>query len=219
MPTSWEEGKGPGLNQTRSTYQYHCSLVLNPERKYYQQLKDHLYAGYEDTYFNEDAIFLERNSRDFLRRTHRIDANTLLVATLLHTHSQRVSESDRVVKRVWYPVYETRECYDLCRVRASPDGRRREGGYGGLLSVTFTSQTASQAFFDALRCAKGPSLGTNFTLACPYTILAHYAELDWAQGWGVEKELVRISVGLEDPDDLLKIFGDALDAAVKGTKQ
>ena len=29
---------------------------------------------------------------------------------------------------------------------------------------------------------KGPSLGTNFTLACPYTILGHYLELDWAAG-------------------------------------
>jgi cystathionine gamma-synthase len=31
-----------------------------------------------------------------------------------------------------------------------------------------------QAFFDALDTHKGPSLGTNFTLACPYTLLAHY---------------------------------------------
>jgi cystathionine gamma-synthase len=190
------------------------SLVLNPERKYYQQLKEHLGTGYEDTYFSEDAIFLERNSRDFLRRVHQIDANTLLVATLLQTHSQRVSDAEHVVKKVWYPIYETRDCYEGCRVRSSSDGRRKEGGYGGLLSVTFLSQEASEAFFDAMRCAKGPSLGTNFTLACPYTILAHYAELDWAQGWGVDKDLIRISVGLEDPDDLLKIFGDALNAAV-----
>lgn len=195
------------------------SLVLNPERKTYLQLKELLRTDYEDTYFNEDAVFLERNSRDFLRRTHTIDANTLMVATLLHTHSQRVSEQERVVKNVWYPTYETRDLYDLCRVRASPDRRRKEGGYGGLLSVTFINEAASAAFFDALRCAKGPSLGTNFTLACPYTILAHYAELDWAQSWGVDKELVRISVGLEDPDDLLKIFNDALDAAVKSLKQ
>ncbi len=28
--------------------------------------------------------------------------------------------------------------------------------------------------------AKGPGFGTNFTLACPYTLLAHYTELEWA---------------------------------------
>ena len=39
-------------------------------------------------------------------------------------------------------------------------------------------------------------MGTNFTLACPYTLLAHYTELKWAASYGVESELVRISVGL-----------------------
>lgn len=61
--------------------------------------------------------------------------------------------------------------------------------------------------------AKGPSLGTNFTLACPYTILAHYAELDWAAQYGVPKSLVRISIGLEDVSWLHKVFADALKAA------
>ena len=55
-----------------------------------------------------------------------------------------------------------------------------------------------QRFFDALAVAKGPSLGTNFTLACPYTLLAHYLETEWAETFGVEKELVRVSVGLEN---------------------
>lgn len=31
-----------------------------------------------------------------------------------------------------------------------------------------------------LQVAKGPGFGTNFTLACPYTLLAHYTELEWA---------------------------------------
>lgn len=53
------------------------------------------------------------------------------------------------------------------------------------------------AFYDALRVAKGPSPGTNFTLACPCTPFAHYAELDMAAGYGVVEHLVRISVGLE----------------------
>lgn len=53
-------------------------------------------------------------------------------------------------------------------------------------------------FYDALNLSKGPSLGTNFTLVCPYTLLAHYYELPWAKDFGVEKDLIRISVGLED---------------------
>ena len=73
-------------------------------------------------------------------------------------------------------------------------------------------QRAAEAFYDALACAKGPSLGTNFTLACPYTILAHYDELDWAAQYGVPTSLVRISIRLEDTGWLHKVFADALKA-------
>ena len=45
-------------------------------------------------------------------------------------------------------------------------------------------------------------LGTTFTLACPFTLLAHYGELDWAESCGVSRYLIRISVGLEEVADL-----------------
>ncbi len=89
------------------------------------------------------------------------------------------------------------------------------GGYGGLFSITFHSEAASQAFYDTLQCAKGPSLGTNLTLASPYTILAHYGELDWAAQFGVERGLVRVSVGLEDQAFLVRMFGESLEAAAR----
>ena len=53
-------------------------------------------------------------------------------------------------------------------------------------------------FYDALQLAKGPSLGTNFTLCCPYTLLAHFTELPWAADYGVSSRLIRVSVGLEN---------------------
>ncbi len=65
----------------------------------------------------------------------------------------------------------TRNNYDACRARDA-DGQPL-GGYGRLFSLTFVSLAASRAFLDALPCAKGTSLGTNFTLSCPYTIIAH----------------------------------------------
>ena len=68
-------------------------------------------------------------------------------------------------------------------------------------------------FFDALETAKGPSLGTNFTLSSPYVILAHYTELEWTAQFGVDPDLVRVSVGLEDAADLEAKFQKALRAA------
>ena len=90
---------------------------------------------------------------------------------------------------------------------------RSGAGYGCLLSFELKQgRQQAQVVYDALRVSKGPSLGTNFTLACPYTQLAHYDELAWAARCGVPSHLLRVSVGLEDPGDLWKRFELALEA-------
>ncbi|KAL7277119.1 hypothetical protein ACG7TL_008964 [Trametes sanguinea] len=195
------------------------SLVLNPKGRHYSELKAHMAAQYEDVYFDEDAIYMERNSRDFRRRIRIIDDNALAVCSFLRARSLADPHppADAIIKDVFYPKWITPQRYDKCRVRG-PDGQPA-GGYGGLFSLTFTSLEASRAFFDALPCMKGPSLGTNFTLACPYAILAHYGELDWAAGWGVERGLVRVSVGMEEKETLLKGFEKALSAAQAAVQQ
>lgn len=68
------------------------------------------------------------------------------------------------------------------------------------------------AFFDNLETAKGPSLGTNFTLSSPFVLLAHFTELDWAAGYGCPADLCRFSVGLEDTEEIKDIFIKALAA-------
>ncbi|KAI1608716.1 cystathionine gamma-synthase [Exophiala viscosa] len=174
------------------------SAILNPQSKWYKDLRQILEKEYEDNYWAEDAVFMERNSRDFISRIDRININAEAMASRL--------KSCPFVKCVYYPKYSpSRANYDACR---NPNG-----GYGGLLSVTFQYPEQAVLFFDALECQKGPSLGTNFTLACPYTVLAHYTEMDWTAQWGVEPDLVRLSVGLEEPDDLTGRVDRALKAA------
>ncbi|KAJ9494161.1 Cystathionine gamma-synthase [Exophiala xenobiotica] len=174
------------------------SAVLNPASKWYTEIKQTLDREYEDNYWAEDAVFMERNSRDFISRSERINGNAEAIASRL--------QSCPFVKKVYYPKCSpSRPNYDACRTA--------NGGYGGLLSVTFQHYEQAIVFFDTLECQKGPSLGTNFTLACPFTILAHYTELDWTAKWGVEPDLVRLSVGLEDPEDLTARFDRALKAA------
>ncbi|KAF9460007.1 hypothetical protein BDZ94DRAFT_1170557, partial [Collybia nuda] len=176
-------------------------------------LKAQLESSYEDVYFDEDAIYMERNSRDFRRRIKVIDTNTEVVCDYLRSRSLVAGAPSPAIKEVFYPKYITPEHYNRCRIQAAAPEAGVGGGFGGLFSMTFTSSAASEAFFDALPCYKGPSLGTNFTLACPFTILAHFAELDWAAQYGVEEGLVRISVGMEDKELLLHSFETALKAA------
>ncbi|KAF8155576.1 pyridoxal phosphate-dependent transferase [Crassisporium funariophilum] len=194
------------------------SLVLNPQGRHYAKLKRYLDDHFEDIYFDEDAIYMERNSRDFKRRIRVIDANAEIVCDFLRSRSLAVGATSPAVKEVFYPKYITPENYNHCRIKdvSAEDGK--SGGYGGLFSLTFTSVAASVAFYDTLACYKGPSLGTNFTLACPFTILAHFGELDWAAQFGVEEGLVRISVGMEDAAVLLQLFEEALKAAEAVTK-
>jgi cystathionine gamma-synthase len=145
---------------------------------------------------------MERNSRNFSHRVAQIDANAERVCDLLHAASQAPSSP---IAEVYYPKWQTAAHYAARRVPG--------GGFGGLFSLSFATPRAAEAFYDALACNKGPSLGTNFTLACPYTILAHYTELDWASQYGVLPSLVRVSIGLEDAGWLHKVFSDALKAA------
>jgi cystathionine gamma-synthase len=181
-------------------------------------------ASYEDVYFDEDAIYMERNSRDFRRRTPVIDENTEAICDFLRSHSIAGGVPSAVIKEVFYPKWMTRDKYEYCRIKSTRfgvglhDASGRDGGFGGLFSLTFTTATASRTFFDTLSCLKGPSLGTNFTLACPYTILAHYTELEWAAEYGVEESLIRVSVGMEEKGVLLHCFEAALKAA-EGTSE
>lgn len=173
------------------------ALILNPNGAFYNDLKNVLKEDYEDNQFEEDSTYLERNSRDFVSRIARINSNAEVISSLLLASPK--------VKKVHYPKFcSTREFYDACRL---PDG-----GYGGLLSAIFWSVEDAALFFDALETAKGPSLGTNFTLSSPFVLLAHYGELEWAKQYGCPVELVRLSVGLEDPEELQRVFERALEA-------
>lgn len=174
------------------------SIILNPGGRYYGALKAAMANDvYEDTYWAEDVVFMERNSRDFVTRIDRVNANAEAICSVLEAHP--------LVDKIYYPKYdgESRPNYEARRLP--------NGGYGGLLSCTLKTKAHAIAFYDALDTAKGPSLGTNFTLTSPYVILAHYNELDWAASFGVDPNLIRISVGLEE--NLGEIFAKALKAA------
>ena len=92
---------------------------------------------------------------------------------------------------------------------------KENGGYGCLLSFELKGGLEeTRAFYDSLRISKGPSLGTKFTIVCPYVQLAHYNELDWAESFGIPSKLIRVSVGLEDIEELWEIFDSALENTI-----
>lgn len=164
----------------------------------YHTLKKYFDDEYEDLFWAEDALYLERNSRDFAERSAKINETALATVDLL--------QQNPLISKVYYPsISDTKHYYDAIKTPT--------GGYGGLISFIFKEPEDAICFFNAVNLHKGPSLGTNFTLACPYAILAHYQELDEIAKWDIDRNLIRISIGLELESDLLGVLNKSLEQA------
>ncbi len=187
--TKWFTGRGDVMGG---------SAVINPAGPHAEELRDALNGEYEDCTWGEAIELAELLSRDADERVLRAGATAEAVADWLRAHP--------AVAEVYYPKFQHRERYDRFR--------RPNGGYGGLFSFVLRDpERASVPFYDALELCKGPNLGTVFTLCCPFTLLAHYSELDWAERCGVSRWLLRLSVGQEEPGELIARLGRALRAA------
>lgn len=175
-------------------------LALNKKGANYDKLKKFMDEDYEDFFWDQDAIYLERNSRDFQERSKVMNHNAEEVLKLF--------QDCPLISKIYYPSVtspESKKNYDLVK--------RDNGGYGALISIIFKDEIDAICFFNTINISKGPSLGTNFTLVCPYAILAHFKELDEVAKWGVDPNLVRLSIGMENTEELLGALKEALKAA------
>lgn len=141
-----------------------------------------------------DAEVLLANLKGYPARNVTVNANGLALASWLADHP--------AVAQVWHPSLTNTEQYEAVM--------RKGGGYGGLLSFVLKSERKTPRVYDALRLSKGPSFGTVFTLVSPYTQLAHYHELEWAEGCGVSANLLRVSCGMEPIEVIQAAFEAAL---------
>lgn len=170
------------------------TVIVNKKSPFHDRIKNEIYKDYEDLLFSEDAIVLEGNSKNFIQKINNINKTTEIICNFLSQNNK--------IERVFYPKFITAGTYGKYK--------KSSGGYGGLFSITFKNPADAPIFYDKLELAKGPGLGTSFTLVCPYTVIAHYNEIDMAEKFGVKKNLIRVSVGLENPEDLIKTFAAAL---------
>lgn len=130
---------------------------------------------------------LAENSVDFVERVRYCSDSALNIATILSKHPS--------VSRIYYPsLLPTKSVYDHYR--------RPNGGYGFVLSIIFKHPLHAVAFYDSLDVCKGANLGANFTLSIPYSQLAHFHNMDFAEANGVPRHIVRISVGIDDGQKL-----------------
>jgi len=116
------------------------------------------------------------------------------------------------IDRVRYPGLDSHPDHD----RAD----RLLDGFGGMVSFTLTPDVNGSAFFDALSLPlQAPSLGGVETLITRPIETSH-ADVppDVQEAMGITDRLVRLSVGLEGPDDLLTDLSQALDAGLSADR-
>lgn len=73
---------------------FFCSAILNPKGPRYDQLKKTWSTEFEDNYWAEDAIFMERNSRDFVSRIDRINSGAEAICEVLNAHPRGKYDPD-----------------------------------------------------------------------------------------------------------------------------
>jgi len=170
------------------------STVVSPYSKWEKELTEIMPKVALSTLSDSDSIELEITSRDVKDRLKRLNRSCLKLKEKL--------EKKKEISKVLHPE----NCKNFNSLL------KKGGGYGCLFSFELKGGIKeSKRVYDSLRVCKGPSLGTNFTLVCPYVQLAHFKELKWAQSYGVSEHLLRVSVGLENEDELWSRFNSVID--------
>ena len=146
------------------------------------------------------AYALARGLKTLPLRVARHNANAMAVATFLDTHG--------AVERVYYPGLASHPDHAIAA--------RQMSGFGGMVCVDVKGgQAGAYRAFDRLKVIKrAASLGGVESL-CSLPILTSQYGLtdDELHKAGVTRGMMRLSIGLEDPEDLI----DDLDQALGGS--
>jgi len=186
------------------------SVVLNPASRKYRELKSLFDEYYVPELYVDDAEAIERNSRDYLSRTIKLNKNASSLVRYLKLCTE---DPNSAVREVHHPsINPSGEHYKEFMRPATPDFTP---GYGCLFSIELKDLPTTVAFYDNLNVHDGPHLGAPFTLAFAYTMCAYKNKLDWAAQYGLKPTQIRISTGLEDTATLLEDFRVAVEAANK----
>ena len=143
-----------------------------------------------------DSWLVLRGIKTLGVRMERHEANARMIADFLDGHAK--------VKRVLYPGLDSHPQRELAR--------RQGRGFGALISFELGSYANAKAFLDALEvCTLAESLGGVETLISHSASMTHASVPPEERGrLGIADDLVRISVGIEDAEDLIADLDQAL---------
>lgn len=153
-----------------------------------------------------DSYLTLRGLRTLHARMRAHGENAAAVVRLLADHP--------AVARVYYPGLESHPGHAIAV--------RQQQGFGAMASFELVGGIAQvRAFLDSLKLfSLAESLGGVESLVAHPTSMTHAAMDAAARARaGISDALVRLSIGIEEPDDLTRDLAQALDAAHRSTRQ
>jgi cystathionine beta-lyase/cystathionine gamma-synthase len=146
-----------------------------------------------------DCWLALRGVRTLPLRMRQHDFNGRRIATWLSTHPR--------VQQVYYPGLPTHPQHDLAC--------RQMTGFGGMVSLELGDVQRARRMVERTRVfALAESLGgVESLIGHPASMTHASVPKEMREGMGLTDSLVRLSVGIEDPEDLIADLDQALEAA------
>ena len=143
-----------------------------------------------------DCFLVSRGIKTLAVRMMQHNTNGLAVAQFLETHP--------MVMRVLYPGLQSHPQHEIAR--------KQQSGFGAMISFDVGSTEAARRLLDNVKlCSLAESLGGVETLIShPATMTHASVPPDVRKQTGITDGLVRISVGIEDVEDLITDLDAAL---------
>jgi len=143
-----------------------------------------------------DCFLISRGLKTLAVRMERHDKNGVEVANYLVKHPK--------VKKVIYPGLKSHPQHEIAR--------RQQRGFGAMISFDLGSVESAKAFLNHVRlCSLAESLGGVETLISLPALMTHSSiPREIQQQIGITEGLVRLSVGIEDVEDLIADLEQAL---------
>jgi cystathionine gamma-lyase len=145
-----------------------------------------------------DAWLVLRSTKTLALRMEKHNENALKIAEELEKNF------GNKILNIYYPGLESHPQHNLAK--------KQMRGFGGIISVEFNSFENAVKFFNRLKIfARAESLGGVESLVCHPVSMTHGSvPKEEREKFGLTDGLIRLSVGIEDYDDLMEDIVNAL---------
>lgn len=170
-------------------------ILLTSNEKYHERLRyiQNAAGGVPSPF---DCWLTLRSTKTLAVRMERHNFNAIKIAE----HLTKIN----LIEKVFYPGLENHPQHELAKKQMS--------GFGGIVSFTFKDYEKTKSFLKKLKVfTLAESLGGVESLVCHPVSMTHGSvPKEKREKFGLNERLVRLSVGIEDVEDLIDDINNAL---------